>query len=418
MPSPKSDHISFLKSISCLLFVGVLPLWPILSSLALIPLIALHVFFPGKAAKAMRNYQVLYFALPFIAFVLSGFYSVDKLNAAGYLLRLSPMLVIPVVLVFSDKEALPSRKAFMTWFIYGVLISSVFAFLMAGFSYLRSGNTDVFTYYALAENLKLHPTYYSLFALTALHFLWEEKYSPGFRTLGTAILIVLIFLLQTKIAYLLLLVLLMQKLLWLRKSSPRQKIFIAFIMIGFSLLVARYSNRFTNDLKGFDGYDEALIGTLEENGISQRMWLFSEALEQIKSKPFFGYGLKSQRSIFHWEIHKKGLKQEQSFAYREAAWNTSKLNLHNQYVHVLYEGGVFGLLLFLSAMAGIIVSAIRIKNKAFLVSFGVFLVILASENLLDRQMGIYFFSVFLPLLFLVRDKPVRALIIKHNAFKL
>lgn len=418
MQPPKQDQISFLKSVSCLLFAGVLPLWPILSSLALIPLIALHVFFPGRSHKSTRTYQVLFFAMPFLAFAFSWFFSVDKLNATGYLLRLSPMLVMPLVLVFSDKEALPSRRAFMTWFIYGVIISSLFAFLMAYFSYLRTGDAAAFTYYALAENLKLHPTYYSLFALTAIHFLWEEKYYLGFRMFGTAILIILIFLLQTKIAYILLLVLLLQKLLWFRQISPGQKAFIAFIMIGFSFVVIRYSNRFTDDLKGFDGYEEGLIGTFEENGISQRMWLFTEAMEQIKDKPIFGYGLKSQRSFFSWEVHKKGLKKEQSFVFREAAWNASKLNLHNQYLHVLYEGGIFGLFLFLTALVGVGVFGIRARNLAFLVPFFTFLAILATENLLDRQMGIYFFSVFLPLLFLVRDKPVRKLIIKYNAFKL
>jgi O-antigen ligase len=200
--------------------------------------------------------------------------------------------------------------------------------------------------------------------------------------------------------------------LWVRLVAL-SIIFCAFIAFTFNL-----STRITEDMKGLSKYDEPLIGILEENGVTQRMWLINEALLQIKENPWLGHGLRSQRKLFSWKIHKKGLAEQQSFTYREAAWKVSKLNLHNQYLQVFYEGGIFGLVLFIFPLAIILYLAFKKKNGSFLIPYIIFLLILITENLLDRQMGIYYFAVFLPLLYLAKEKPIHSLRIKHNKYKL
>ncbi|MCE2613630.1 O-antigen ligase family protein [Flavobacteriaceae bacterium D16] len=399
-----------------MLFVGVLPLWPILSSLTLILLISLHVIFRSKSGHA-RPFDLLLFAVPFIGYLVSFSYAYDMVNAGMYLIRILPILILPVLFFFSNNESFPARQALRSWFVYGMLISMGFALLLAFFTYVRTGAPEVFTYYYLAENMKLHPTYYSLYALTALHFLWQGGFKSGVRVLGSALLILFIGLLQSKIAFIILILMIFLYLLFKWKSIWVRIVTIAALLSVFALFIFQISTRVTEDMRGIDKYDEPLIGTFKENGVTQRMWLFKEALPQITEKPWIGYGLKSQREIFSWKVHKNGLMEEQSFAYRNAAWTVSKLNLHNQYLQVLYEGGIFGLILFLIPLGWILSLAFKDKNWFFLFPFGMFLLILTSENLLDRQMGIYFFAIFLPLLYLAKEKPVRALKIEYNKYR-
>ena len=410
------EKVTFLKRTFYLIFVAVLPFWPILSSLALIPVITLQVFFPKKNSSTL-SYSLLWFIVPFIGYAISFVYSYDMMDAGLYMIRILPMLLVPLLILFADKESIPARQALKSWFIYGMLISAGFAIILSFFSFLRTGSTEVFTYYDLAENMKLHPTYYSLFSLTALYFLWSGGFNTIFRLLGTSVLILLILLLQSKIAFFILILLIVLHVLLYWKSFKTRAIMIIALVLISVLFTVKFSGRISKDLKGLVQYDETLIGTLEENGITQRVWLLKEAIPQIADKPILGYGLKSQRTLFGWKVHKKGLRENISPAYREASWIIAKLNMHNQYLQILYEGGIVGLFMFVFPLVMIAINAYKAQNWIYLIAHMVFILILVTENLLDRQMGIYYYAVFLPLLYAVRDKPLHPLIVKHNIFR-
>jgi O-antigen ligase len=411
-----NNSILFAKRISCLLFVAVLPFWPILSSLALIPLAATHLLFK-KSTPASRPYHLLWFTVPFFGYALTFIYAHNPQEAGLYMIRILPILIFPILFLFQDRETLPSRQTIMSWFVYGMLLSAVFAITLGLFAYLRSGDPGVFTYYELAGNMRQHPTYYSLYTLTGLVFLWSGNFRMATRTLASIILIVLLLLLQSRISILLLLFAALVYILFMGRKSMARLIIVAALLLGASYIAIKMSSRISGDLAEMVGHDGPLIGNLEENGITQRIWLWREALPQIFEKPLLGYGLKSQHAIFRWKIHREGLKNDQSQAYRNASWEVSKLNLHNQYLQALYEGGVLGLLLLIIPLITLLYMGFRLKNGDFQMAFAIFLVILVTENLLDRQMGIFFYGVFMPLMYLADRKPQRALTIKYNRFK-
>ena len=123
------------------------------------------------------------------------------------------------------------------------------------------------------------------------------------------------------------------------------------------------------------------------------------AWEQIQERVVFGYGLKSQQDIFKWKVHKEILKNNSDVPYKKAALEVAQLNLHNQYMQLLYESGIVGLILFVFGSVLIIYHGIRKKNTLFLLIYGSFLIFLFTENLLDRQMGLYFYSFLIPFFF-------------------
>ena len=139
-----------------------------------------------------------------------------------------------------------------------------------------------------------------------------------------------------------------------------------------------------------------LIGTNAEDGITQRVWLWGTAIDHVKERPVLGFGLKSQQALFKWKVHKQILETENDPAYDKAALQVAGLNLHNQYLQIFYEAGIMGLSIFLLSIVLAFRVAIRLKNKLFIFIYATFLVFLFTENLMDRQMGIYFYSFMMP----------------------
>ena len=150
----------------------------------------------------------------------------------------------------------------------------------------------------------------------------------------------------------------------------------------------------------FRNVDQINIGTMEEDGVQQRKWLWITAFGQVIEKPFFGYGLGAQRNIFRWKVE-KGLLMSTNIErpYEDAAKEIAKLNLHNQYLQLWYETGLFGLLAFLFAMGWILFSIKDVWSTGFGLVLLMFLCFLFTENLLDRQIGIYFYSFVLMLFY-------------------
>ena len=140
-------------------------------------------------------------------------------------------------------------------------------------------------------------------------------------------------------------------------------------------------------------------GNSEENGVSQRIWLWRTALNETKKKPIFGYGLRSQRTLFFKMVHKTTLEKNLNFRVRESMLENAKKNLHSQYLQWFFDLGFFGTTIILF---GLIYLPLAIKNSSkveFILLYCLFIVIMITENLMDRQAGILFWSVCLPLFY-------------------
>ena len=78
------------------------------------------------------------------------------------------------------------------------------------------------------------------------------------------------------------------------------------LMIVFKTISSN-NNRFS---ELFRNVDKIEIGSIEEDGIQQRKWLWTAAWEQYEDQPVFGYGLGSQRNIFQWKVEKSLLESK------------------------------------------------------------------------------------------------------------
>ena len=399
------SYLSKVKKFSYPFFAATFGLTPFISSLALALFLIGHAYFPKDWRS--KNYKLaLLFSIPFLIFLYSSIYSYNSYEATKYLIRTSPMVLLPFLIAINTGQFKNLRQFVILFYIYGLFVSCVLSLAIGTYFYSTSGDFQAFLYYDLAEYLSLHPTYYSLYLIVGIILLLFAKIEiNGLKIIALILFSLTLILLQTRIAYLVLGLLLIIKII---NSPLKQRLYWSGLLASILVIILfitppsfKQSKQIFPETSDYS----VLIGTGDENGITQRVWLWKTAWEQIQERVFFGYGLKSQQDIFKWKVHKEVLKNNSDVAYKKAALEVARLNLHNQYMQVLYESGIVGLILFVLGASLILYHGIRRKNFIFLLIYGSFLVFLFTENLLDRQMGLYFYSFLIPFFFFYSDHP-------------
>ena len=155
-------------------------------------------------------------------------------------------------------------------------------------------------------------------------------------------------------------------------------------------------------LNGMENLDKIKRGDLivaedipKFNGTSMRITFWYVVVNKMvdEGKMFLGYSPGDRRAVVNEEFYKNGLNP----------WYEN-YNIHNQFIQVLAELGLLGLVVYLLLHASVFIQALKIKNyflAAFLIGFTIFQI---TESVIERNKGIVFFVFFL--LLLSQIKPV------------
>lgn len=356
--------------------------------------LSVSLFKKKNHTKQIREYL---FSVPFIVYLLFWPSAYDRLEAGNFMLRSLPIFIAPI-LVLKSSELIDFRK-FRMFFVYGTITMVLYCYLM-GFvvSFESTFLIKNFTYYQFASYVSLHPTYAALIILCALIFLsYETLIKPYLLNLAfTLLFISALLMLQIRSAIFMLAILSVVKLVIELKRQNLGNVLMFIGIISVITFVAIKQKRFSTL---FVIEQSNNLGTKEDNGITQRIWLWEMALKQAKNKPIFGYGLRSQRSLFHKQVHKRLLAENLTYRERISMMLNAKKNFHNQYLQWLYDFGFVGLLVLVASLLYLLVSGLKTKNNLFSILLLVFSFMMITENLMDRQSGLYFYAVILPLLF-------------------
>ncbi|MFD2563564.1 O-antigen ligase family protein [Aquimarina rubra] len=399
-------------NLSAYFYAFSIALFPFLSSVALGVFIAASIFLLIKEKKWFGESihgGLLLFSVLFFMYVIYVPFSLEINRGFKIISRILPIVVIPILISIPRIANKLKRLNISVAFILGVTLSCLVSLLLALITFFKTGNDfSSFFYYNLSSYMHLHPTYYSLYILCAIILLKDDTLpliTLRFKLSIALLFTIFLILLETKMAILIFFLLIS---IFLIKSFGNWKGIFAVALLFSLVLGITYSTNYNLRVKELFKDRESLnIGNFEEDGVSQRIWLWTKTVDQIKEKPLLGYGVESQKTIFRWKIEKELLKDELvDFSFAEAAKRIATKNLHNQYLQILYEFGLVGLFLFLISVLFLFFLALKRKNYVFLSVYIIFLLFLITENLLYRQMGIYFYSFMLPYLF-----------IKHNTLK-
>lgn len=366
------------------------------------------VVFTTATILNVRKYKINFFYLTLFSclaliYLFGYVFTSYPSRAQELIIRVLPVLIAPVLIVYSKVYLKINYSCFRASFILGLITSSIISLLLAFTNYFQELNTSVFFYFKLGSYLHIHPIYYSLFLIIGFKFTFNDNL-PNYIKINAFYIRILyalmIFLLQSKMAFIVFVIVLFYCVLFKVKRIKRTH-FLSLISLSlvFTLLMHFSSNIRVNEI--FKDRNEVAIGNFNEDGVSQRVWLWSQAIKQIKESPnlFFGYGLGSQEKFFKNRIEQSLLEENLENTYILSAKRNSTKNLHNQYLQLFYELGLFSLLLFVISIIILIVKAYYKNNKDFIITILIFSIFMLTENFLDRQLGVYFFSIIPIMLF-------------------
>jgi O-antigen ligase len=164
-------------------------------------------------------------------------------------------------------------------------------------------------------------------------------------------------------------------------------VFLAMILLitQNSSLKKRYITDLENDLSDY---------THPGDQLESRMLRWGLEWQLIQRSPFVGYGGGAEINVL------KNKYFENKF-YRSYL---AELNSHSQYLSFLIKTGIAGLLLFMYVLYFGFTSAIHQKDFIFLSFMVIIAIVSISENMLDLNKGVFFYSFFYSLFLLTGAK--------------
>lgn len=387
---------SFIDNSIKVLFLNLFlfPIYPDNVKPSLLALFCLFsfIFFLKKDKVFFCKKYISVFAInciPFIVVLVSLFYSKNIIYGKLLLLRLVPLFIFPLSFyflksntnIFNHKFLLISKLLFyLSVFVFFVAI--FFYFLFKG--YVTENYFLNYSHRIISQlgKFSIHPIYASIYTSIALIFsisLFRLKKIKIYVIIGNIFLVINLLLLSRKSAIFIIVILILLYLFYNRKINIKTK-FLTFISI-FILAVSVYnfvpdiSNRF-KDLTSF------INESNNKSSSNLRLNIYKTVIPLIKQKPILGYGLGFGENI---------LFQSEKL---NSFFNGKTYNSHNQYLGFALNTGLIGLAFFMFFIFKNL--TIVFKNSfehTFVIIF--FLLLMLVENILDRQNGIMFFSLFI-----------------------
>ncbi len=340
----------------------------------------------------------LFPALLYLLTVVCTLYSANKEQAFKEWEKQLAILLFPLIFSVTPidfrKYKIPLLKAFAITCTITVLYLFYAAWSVIGYYKLPESVlfSTAFTNHNFSLPIDLHATYFSMYITLSLAVFFylltvSRQVIPRiFYVAGCLVLFAGMFQLSSRatfIAALLIINLVIPFFLFGKIARWRFMIIsggLSMILLCLLATMEPFRDRFIVDLK----QDLTAKNIDKQNPLDPRMARWRCAWELIGKSPFAGYGTGSETGL---------LKQK----YYERHLYTSylhELNAHNQYLSFLLKTGITGIVLYLYILFAGFWNAIREKDVFFCSFLLIATIVSFSENILDVNKGIFFFSFF------------------------
>lgn len=331
---------------------------------------------------------LLFAAIP-IYYAVELVYANDHQAVWSIVQRKMGLLFIPlgVLMASSAGIKLKHNQLFLA-FAVSVTLLVLFVsvnLLLGGLnqSYLDSGGFAFAFRTSMEELVNLHPTYFSLllimtiFIFVHLLFTSPTELSSLKRWSIVVVLVLLtsfLFLLAARMA-LIAFILAAIYTIWIHVKSVKVRIgFLSLMIVAVGVAVFSFPS-FSERLK-------ELIVT-KDNSTSVRYIIYACDSEIAVQSGFFGIGVESLQNELNACYQSKNMASD----HLSRAYNT-----HNEYFNLLCGKGIIGLLLFVGLLAYLFV--LKRKQALFIPFFLCIVLVSLTENILERQIGVFFFALF------------------------
>lgn len=394
----KSGDLSFY---ACLLCAAILPVhihWlpPLMVALAVFR------FFERKSESFLENqareYRNLFFLfLLLFLWQLSGLFFADSImSGIERMFKRTAFILFPAALYYPSARLISKFDLIMKVFILGIIIYLIFCFTRA---FINSFPTvdgkvifrpyhELYTWESWFTGIrlsgKIHPAYLAMYIMVAVLICLEYFFNPEMERkekkmwLLAAILLFPVILLLTRSAVIASVIIFpLYFFLKIRSDYPH---WILFSLAGLFILVFALLLAFNSRIKyTLEDISREKIGATMENDIRLNIW--RSAWGVIKDHPVIGVGTGNASVELKKEFVKRG--------YSEGFYDD--LNAHNQFLEILLENGIIGLLIFLWILAYMVFMAVSGQNKLLFLFVLITIIFFFFESMLNRLAGIMFF---------------------------
>jgi O-antigen ligase len=339
--------------------------------------------------------------LPVIIYLLSVVtisYSTDKSEGVHIAGRQTAILFMPVLLVLNEINLQHYKKILLKIFAVTCVLVIVYLYADAIHTiiYFHLPLTDLFSTAFINHNfslpISLHATYLSLYVAFSIfiffYSLIREKAAAKKILYIAGMLILIAGLIQLTsravvIGFLLIITIAVP--LFLLSGKKRILFSVIALMIAgctfyFVSRVDAFKTRYISELN-----NDLTKAAINNERLEPRVTRWNLAADLIRKKPLTGYGTGSE----------KNLLKEQYFNNKLYISFLNEFNVHSQYLSFMLRSGIFGLLIYLIVLCYAFVQSIRKKDFLFFSFLLLIATVSVSENILDVNKGIFFYSFFL-----------------------
>jgi len=389
-----NKRFSFVKIMTGFMFALVI--FPSNIKAIVIILFTLSILFLINKRKWSFNKELfLTNAVLYFVILITLFYSNNLPYALNKLQTMSAILVFPLVFSMINekevKELYKHKKVYLSIYIVGVFLLNTipfFWYFITHYSFI-----EIITHYPRIIMVDIgkygiHPIYMSLHCSMAIIFsliIFKDNTQKVARlTLIVLNLILILFLLiyARKGPILALFITVFIWAIFQNKTKYYISITTALILGAILIIsIPRTKERFAELLN----IGNTITSVEKETSISMRVTIYKSVKDLVIQSPLLGYGIGDYNDKLRVKNKEEGYINLSKKSY----------NAHNQYLSFLLIGGALCLLPFLFMISKNIIMAIHTNNHVLVLIIILFSVVMLTENILERENGVIFFSLFL-----------------------
>jgi O-antigen ligase len=252
--------------------------------------------------------------------------------------------------------------------------------------FVQASDAQVFFYHSLSATLGINAVFFSAYILMGLLFLLSGAAPAGReRVLLTVLFTAMMILLASKLLMFMLVVVFAVYLWQYRLAMPRGRLLGLLILVVMGTGMVAFTN---NPVAG--RYKAILPGEQQAkpgfNGVSLRLFIWRNARDIL-----------SREHAWLWGISSGDSQDRLNQSYLDAGMSEGYLdyNFHNEYIEVLVDDGLLGLLVLLTAI--LVVFHVRGRTMEGALVMLVVGLLAGTESILEMQQPL-FLACFFPML--------------------
>ena len=390
---------------STYLFVGTLPLFLSINTIAIWIFVASSFFLLNLKERKQILWKRRAFVIPFIflffLYIIGLWTSTNTDIALKNITRVLTLLLLPVIILSHNKEDFNFKKIYYSLgagLIIGMLICWGFVIesILTNATPLRQAPYFfewIYSNWNLVKPIGVHPNYFALLIVILVLAIIKTEELKFLRKNKLKLILLLIpfflflFELSSRVAMLAFVLVITVSVL--QDRSRKKGILIGLFIVGLILLSVKFDylgNKFSGLVDG--------RGNVKVERIQR--WDFIIREFKKEDKLILGVGSGDTEEIY-------------TRAYINGNFKTALIegyNAHNQFVEFLVSNGFFGLLVFVWVL---LFFALKTKLRGEALSFFITIVLLSFiESFLCRAKGVFIFSFFISFFLLMySDKLIK-----------